>query len=65
MAKVAPGEFIRQVRAEAGKVSWPTRRETITTAIFVVILTVLLSVFFFGVDALFSQIVQSLLALIG
>ena len=35
MAKTSPGEFIRQVRAEAGKVVWPTWPETYRTAIFV------------------------------
>ena len=47
MAKVTPGEFIRQVRSETAKVSWPTRRETITTAIMVLIMTTLLAIFFF------------------
>ena len=42
MAKVNPGEFARQVRAETAKVVWPTRKETITTAIMVVIMTTLL-----------------------
>ena len=65
MAKVTPGEYIRQVRAEGGKVVWPSRRETITTAIMVVIMTSLLAVFFFGVDSVFSAIVKSLLGLLG
>ena len=33
MARVSPGEFIRQVRAETAKVHWPTRKETVATAI--------------------------------
>ena len=33
--KTSPGEFMRQVQAEARKVVWPTWRETSTTAIFV------------------------------
>ena len=65
MAKVTPGEFIRQVRAETAKVSWPTRRETITTAVMVVIMTTLLAVFFFGVDSFFGAIVKYLLSLLG
>ena len=65
MAKVSPGEFIRQVRTETGKVTWPTRKETVTTAIMVVIMTVLLAVFFFGIDQLFSRIVRFLLSLLG
>ena len=65
MAKTSPGEFIRQVRAETAKVVWPSRRETVTTAVMVVIMTVLLGVFFFGVDQFFSQIVQLLLSLLS
>jgi preprotein translocase subunit SecE len=65
MARVNPGEFLRQVRSETGKVSWPTRRETVTTGIMVLIMTALLGIFFFGVDSLFSLIVQTLLGLIG
>ena len=65
MAKVTPGEFIRQVRSETAKVSWPTRRETITTAVMVVIMTTLLAIFFFGVDSFFGAIVKYLLSLLG
>ena len=61
MARTSPGEFIRQVRAETAKVVWPTRRETVTTAIMVMIMTTLLAVFFFGVDSVFSAIVKFLL----
>ena len=65
MAKTSPGEFMHQVRAEARKIVWPTRRETITTAVMVLILTSLLSIFFFGVDSAFSTIVKFLLGLLG
>ena len=65
MAKVNPGEFFRQVRAETAKVVWPTRKETVTTAIMVVIMTTVLGLFFFGVDSAFSAIVQALLSLLS
>ena len=65
MAKVNPGEFFRQVRAETAKVVWPTRRETMTTALMVVIMTTILGLFFFGVDSAFSAIVQALLGLLS
>ena len=65
MAKVTPGEFIRQVRAETAKVTWPTRKETVTTAVMVVIMTTLLAIFFFGVDSAFGAIVKFLLGLLG
>jgi len=64
-SKVTPGEFIRQVRAETAKVTWPTRKETVTTAIMVVIMTTLLAIFFFGVDSAFGAIVKYLLGLLG
>ncbi|MFM2235982.1 MAG: hypothetical protein RL209_16 [Pseudomonadota bacterium] len=63
MAKNSPGEFIRQVRTEVGKVVWPTRQETVQTAIMVLIMTIILAVFFLGVDAVFAAIVKGLLAL--
>ena len=63
MAKNSPGEFIRQVRTEIGKVVWPSRQETVQTAIMVLIMTVILAVFFLGVDAVFAAIVKGLLAL--
>jgi len=63
MAKTSPGEFIRQVQAEMRKVVWPTRQETVTTAIFVAILMTMLSVFFLGVDSVFGYVVNWLLKL--
>lgn len=63
MAKINPGEFMRQVQAEAKKVVWPTRQETTTTAIFVGIMMLILAVFFLGIDTLFGKLVQFLLSL--
>ncbi len=65
VSKVTPAQFINQVRAETAKVSWPTRRETVTTAIMVVIMTTLLAVFFFAVDSGFGGLVKFLLGLLG
>ena len=65
MARVNPGEFLRQVRAETAKIVWPTRKETMMTGLMVVIMTALLGLFFFGVDSAFSSLVQALLRLLG
>jgi len=65
VAKVSIGEFARQVKAETAKVVWPTRKETVTTAIMVVIMTTLLGLFFFGVDSAFSALVRGLLSLLS
>jgi preprotein translocase subunit SecE len=61
MAKTTPMEFLRQVRAEAGKVVWPTWPETSRTAIFVAIMMMLLAVFFLGIDSVFGAAVAWLI----
>ena len=65
MARTSPGEFFRQVRAESAKIVWPTRKETVATAIMVVIMTTVLGLFFFGVDSAFSALVRALISLLG
>jgi preprotein translocase subunit SecE len=63
MAKTSPGEFFRQIRTEGSKVVWPTRQETITTAIFVAILMTILALFFLAIDSMFGAAVRWLLTL--
>ena len=65
MARPKIGEFVNQVKAEAGKIVWPTGRETMQTTIMVLIMTILLSLFFFGVDTGFKLIVGWLTSLAG
>ncbi len=65
VAKVNPGEFIRQVRAETSKVVWPTRQETVQTGIMVMIMTAILAVFFLGVDSFFNMVVRFLIGLVS
>ena len=64
MARVSPGEFIRQVRAETARVVWPSGPETMMTTVMVIIMTTVLGLFFFGLDSFFSWVVKSLLSLI-
>ena len=61
--RTSPGEFVRQVQAEARKVVWPSRQETVTTSIFVGIMMVILAVFFLGIDSAFGALVRWLLSL--
>ena len=63
MAKVGPFEFLQQVRAEAAKVTWPSRRETVVTTIMVVLMAVFASIFFLLADQVFSQIIGFILTL--
>ena len=64
MAKTTnPAQFIQEVRNEASKVTWPTRRETLVTTIMVFIMVVIVAVFFLGVDQVLGFLVQTLLEL--
>jgi len=63
MAKVTPGEFIRQVKQEGKKVTWPTRRETLISTATVLVMIVIVAIFFFVLDQLLSLGVQFILGL--
>ncbi|AXO14324.1 MULTISPECIES: preprotein translocase subunit SecE [Thalassospira] len=54
MAKTSPAQFVQQVRSEAKKVSWPSRKETTVSTIMVFVMVALASVFFFVVDQLLA-----------
>jgi preprotein translocase subunit SecE len=63
MARVKIGEFVNQVKSEAGKIVWPTGRETVQTTILVLIMTTILAFFFLGVDSVFNAVVTWLTSL--
>lgn len=65
MAKPSPSEFVRQVRQEVSKVTWPTRRETMITTLMVFIMATLMSLFFLVVDTGLQAAVRFLLGLGG
>ncbi|QIG51511.1 preprotein translocase subunit SecE [Nordella sp. HKS 07] len=61
MAKTNPLEFLQEVRQEAKKITWPSRRETMITTVMVLIMVVLASVFFLVVDAILKWGVEKML----
>ncbi len=61
MAKPNPVEFLQQVRDEAGKITWPTRKETMVSTVMVMIMVALACVFFLIVDFLLNMGVEKLL----
>ena len=67
MAKISPFKFLQEVRAEAQKVTWPSRRETaITTAMVFVMVAIMVVVamgFFAVVDGSVSFGVNQILKL--
>lgn len=65
MARTNPFEFIQQVRTEVSKVTWPTRRETMVTTVFVLMMVVFAAIFFFLADWLFGSLVRYILGFGG
>jgi preprotein translocase subunit SecE len=63
MAKVSPFKFLQEVRAEAQKVTWPTRKETTVTTIMVFIMVVIASIFFLLADQVMRTAVSFLLGI--
>jgi preprotein translocase subunit SecE len=61
--KTSPGEFIREVRQEIAKVTWPTRKETLITTGMVFAMSIAAAIFFFMVDWVLSHLVRLVLGL--
>jgi preprotein translocase subunit SecE len=56
----APAKFVREVRAEAAKVTWPGRKETLVTTGLVLAMAIVTALFFFGVDVAIGALVKLL-----
>ncbi len=64
-AKTSPNEFLRQVRQETSKVTWPVRKEIMVTTGMVFVMVAIMSIFFLVVDWVLSQGVRAVLGLGG
>jgi preprotein translocase subunit SecE len=63
MAKISPFKFMQEVRAEAQKVTWPTRRETAVTTAMVFVMVAIAAVFFLVADQIMRLTVTFLLGI--
>lgn len=61
MAKTGPIEFIRQVRQEMSRVSWPTRKETTVSTMMVFVMVFISAVFLFVADQIIAFLIQQIL----
>ena len=61
MAKTSPVEFVQEVRDEARKITWPTRKEVMISTVMVMIMVAMASVFFLVVDAILKWGIDNLL----
>ncbi|GAB0113661.1 preprotein translocase subunit SecE [Acidisoma sp. C75] len=55
-----PLGFLREVRSEASKVTWPSRKETLITTAMVIGMAVIASFFFFAADQIIGLGVRAL-----
>ena len=60
-----PAQFIREVRQEMRKVTWPTRRETLISSTMVIVLAAVAATFFLAIDMLIGFSVRSILGIGG
>ena len=56
----SPAKFVRDVRAEVTKVTWPSRRTTLITTGLVAAMASLTAIFFFAVDQIIGLGVRAL-----
>ena len=55
MARVTPTQFVRQVRQEISRITWPGRRDVITATITVLVMVFIAAVFFYARRLGFEQ----------
>ena len=56
--KTTPAQFVRQVKQEVSKITWPTRSETMQGTIVVIVMSVVLAAFLLCVDTLLARITE-------
>jgi preprotein translocase subunit SecE len=61
--KTSIGDFIREVRQETAKVTWPSRKETLITTAMVFAMSILAALFFFFADQVLAFGVRIVLGL--
>lgn len=65
MSSMNPAKFVREVRQEMSRVSWPSRRETTISVFMVVTLAAVASIFFLFADWIISTAVRVILGIGG
>jgi preprotein translocase subunit SecE len=50
--------YLRDVRGEIKKVTWPTKNDLIKTTVAVIIISLFFGIYLFGVDFIFARIFQ-------
>lgn len=58
-----PFTFLQQVRVEAAKVTWPSRRETMISTVMVLVFALIAMLFFFTADQIMAYVVEIILGI--
>ncbi|MCR5880796.1 preprotein translocase subunit SecE [Phenylobacterium sp. J367] len=61
--RTSPAQFFREVRAEARKITWTSRKETWITSVMVAIMVTVAALFFWGVDTALTVLLSLVLRL--
>ena len=59
--KTSPALFVRQVRQELQKVTWPEKRDTFVSSAIVIVLIILFSLFFLLTDQIWSFLIKKII----
>ena len=56
--KTSPAVFMRQVKQEISKITWPTRKEAMQGTVVVIVASIIIALFLLVVDSLFKYAVK-------
>ena len=59
--KTTPAQFVRQVRQELQKVTWPARKDTFISSALVILLIIVFSLFFLLTDQIWSFSIKKII----
>jgi len=59
---MSPLQFLKEVREELGRVTWPTKDEVIEATIGVILFCAVISVYFWILDSIFAQALRLIIA---
>ncbi len=65
MPKANPVQFVKQVKAETKKVTWPTRQETMVSMLAVFVMVLISSVFLYFADQIIAWVVRLIMGFGG
>jgi len=59
---MSPFQFLKEVREELSRVSWPSREEVIEATIGVIVFCAFIAVYFWVLDFIFSRALELIIA---